>query len=57
MNIYYLCAKFWELLGFEQYCPFHIPAEHWRELHPAHHGFRLRHLHYDDAAVPHAQLW
>ena len=25
--------------------------------HSAHHGFRLWHLHHDDASIPHAKLW
>ena len=41
----------------EQHSPFHIPAEHRCEFHPAHHGLRLRHFHYDDAAIPHANVW
>ena len=40
---------------FENYL--HIPTEHWREFYPANHGLRFRHLHYDDATLPHAKLW
>ena len=40
-----------------EYRSIHIPAEHRREFHTAHHGLRIRHLHHDGAAVPPAKLW